>query len=665
MKKPVGIDFFCSVQHISHLAMKDGAFYFIQKHGNQKDNSYDSDLYRLKGGKASALTASRDVKEFSLLEEGIVFPCLREKQDKAEAERGLPLTVFQCLPYDGGEAQEYLRLPYALEQAEWLPGKRLLFRAAYDHLWEAALLQCDGNREEALKKRKEEAEGFTILDELPFWYNGMGIINKKRSALFLYDKEARMISEPMANVAKVVLSGDGKQALFAQKVYSAVAPVTDALVLMDTDTGECRPVAPGFSVAVKDYAFENASHALVVAQPVDEKNAPISLNPGLYRVNLEDGTVTPLETSGLYNYANAVGTDLKLGTQDHGLLVRGRTVSFLATIGHDSHLMQFDLASLTMRQVTRENGMVQEAILLEDGFAVIAMRGDGLGEIYTLDGQGNEHRASSQNGELLDCHELSTPVPLSFVNHAGTEIFGWVMRPAGFEPGKRYPAILNIHGGPKAAYGSVLFHEMQYWCANGYAVLFCNPTGGDGRGSAFADIRGRYGTIDYEDIMAFVDECLNRFDFLDGGRLGVTGGSYGGYMTNWIIGHTDRFRAAASQRSIANWLGFNFTSDIGYTFGEDQMQGTVWTDHEKIWEASPLKYADRARTPTLFLHSDQDYRCNMFEGIQMFSALRQLGVETRLCLFKGENHELSRSGKPKNRITRLQEITSWMDRYLK
>ncbi|HML46585.1 MAG TPA: prolyl oligopeptidase family serine peptidase, partial [Clostridia bacterium] len=213
--------------------------------------------------------------------------------------------------------------------------------------------------------------------------------------------------------------------------------------------------------------------------------------------------------------------------------------------------------------------------------------------------------------------------------------------------------------------GSVLFHEMQYWCAKGYAVLFCNPTGGDGRGSAFADIRGRYGTIDYQDIMGFVDECLKRYDFIDPDRLGVTGGSYGGYMTNWIIGHTDRFRAAATQRGIANWVGFNFTSDIGYTFGEDQMQGTIWTEHDRIWEASPLKHIHNAKTPTLVLHSEQDYRCNMFEGFQIFSALRRLGVDTRMCLFKGENHELSRSGKPTNRIKRLEEITAWMDAYLK
>ena len=135
-------------------------------------------------------------------------------------------------------------------------------------------------------------------------------------------------------------------------------------------------------------------------------------------------------------------------------------------------------------------------------------------------------------------------------------------------------------------------------------------------------------------------------------------------MTNWIIGHTDRFRAAVSQRSIANWTGYYGTSDIGYFFQPDQTGADPWQDVEKIWGQSPLKYADRVRTPTLFIHSDEDYRCPLPEGLQMFTALRAHGVESRLCMFKGENHELSRSGKPKHRVRRLREITEWFEKYL-
>ena len=239
-----------------------------------------------------------------------------------------------------------------------------------------------------------------------------------------------------------------------------------------------------------------------------------------------------------------------------------------------------------------------------------------------------------------------------------------MIEPAGREPGRKYPAILDIHGGPKTVYGPHFFHEMQYWANEGFAVIFTNPTGGDGRGNEFMDIRGKYGTVDYRDLMRFVDEALARFDFIDKERLGVTGGSYGGFMTNWIIGHTGLFKAAASQRSISSWLSFSNTSDIGYFFNADQTGATAWEDHEKLWEHSPLKYAGQVTTPTLFLHSDEDTRCWMAEGIQMFYALKNFGVPSRLVLFHKETHELSRSGRPKSRIRRNEEILNWMKKYL-
>ena len=146
----------------------------------------------------------------------------------------------------------------------------------------------------------------------------------------------------------------------------------------------------------------------------------------------------------------------------------------------------------------------------------------------------------------------------------------------------------------------------------------------------------------------------------------MAGGSYGGFMTNWVIGHTDRFRAAVSERSISNWVQKFCSTDIGYFFNHDQIGATPWSDGgEKLWWHSPLRYADRAKTPTLFIHSEQDYRCTLAEGIQMFTALRYHGVETRLVMFREENHELSRSGKPKHRIRRLEEIVAWYERHLK
>ena len=192
-----------------------------------------------------------------------------------------------------------------------------------------------------------------------------------------------------------------------------------------------------------------------------------------------------------------------------------------------------------------------------------------------------------------------------------------------------------------------------------YFVIYCNPTGSDGRGRKFADIRGKYGSIDYLDIMNFVDECIRLYPQMDKNHLYETGGSYGGFMTNWIIGHTNRFKACASQRSISNWLSFYGTSDIGVLFACDQNEADLWKDTAKMWNSSPLKYAVNVKTPTLFIHSNEDYRCPMEQGMQMYTALISNKIDAKLVYFKGENHELSRSGKPSHRLKRLNEITNW------
>ena len=199
----------------------------------------------------------------------------------------------------------------------------------------------------------------------------------------------------------------------------------------------------------------------------------------------------------------------------------------------------------------------------------------------------------------------------------------------------------------------------------GYFVFFCNPKGSDGRDNDFAEIRGHYGEEDYANLMDFADRVLELYPQIDRSRVCVTGGSYGGFMTNWIIGHTDRFCCATSQRSISNWFSFSGVSDIGWFFVADQCGTDLYGDPDQLWRLSPLKYTAQVKTPTLFIHADEDYRCPLEQGLQMYTALQERGVPTRLCMFHGENHELSRSGKPKHRVRRLQEITNWFEKYAK
>ena len=287
------------------------------------------------------------------------------------------------------------------------------------------------------------------------------------------------------------------------------------------------------------------------------------------------------------------------------------------------------------------------------------------GEIYRLDFKTNVlETLTTFNEEFVENRTLVEPESIVFNSKDGTEVHGWIMKPAEFETGKKYPLITNIHGGPHALYGNTFFHEMQVLAASGYGVLYVNPRGSHSYSQAFVDaVRGDYGGGDYEDIMAGVDHAVSNHDWVDEDNLGVTGGSYGGFMTNWIVGHTDRFKAAVTQRSISNWTSFRGVSDIGYYFTDWQIKAE-FSDIEKMWHHSPIKYVNQMKTPLLILHSERDFRCPMEQAEQLFIALKYEGVKTRFVRFPEADHNLSRTGKPNLRIKRLEHLTEWFDNLL-
>lgn len=241
----------------------------------------------------------------------------------------------------------------------------------------------------------------------------------------------------------------------------------------------------------------------------------------------------------------------------------------------------------------------------------------------------------------------------------GQKIQGWYLPPVdAMDP---YPAILNIHGGPQVNFGESFFHEMQVLAASGYGVIMLNPRGGSGYGQEFvASILGAYGSVDYDDLMNGLDYVISEHPEIDQDRVYVTGGSYGGFMTNWVVTHTDRFKAAATQRSICNWISFYGTSDIGPHFVEKQLQRDL-SDIEGLWELSPLAYADHLTTPLLVLHGQQDHRCPQEQAEQMYRAALKQGIDTKLVTFPESSHGLSREGLPNLRIERLNELLNWFD----
>jgi len=260
---------------------------------------------------------------------------------------------------------------------------------------------------------------------------------------------------------------------------------------------------------------------------------------------------------------------------------------------------------------------------------------------------------------------LSAPERFRFTR-AGFELDVWVMRPAGFVAGQRYPTLLNIHGGPHAQYGHNFFDEFQVYAGAGYAVVYTNPRGSQGYGESFAQaVVGDWGGGDYADVMAALDEALARHPFIDPDRLGVLGGSYGGFLTSWTVGHTKRFKAACSERAVNCQYTMFGTSDIGHSFNVVELGGPLpWEDMARYIERSPLTYAKDIATPLLILHSEDDLRCPIEQAEQLFVALKKLGREVRFVRFPGENHEMSRSGKPRHRLERFRHILEWFSTHL-
>ncbi|MDB1693395.1 S9 family peptidase [Enterococcus casseliflavus] len=272
------------------------------------------------------------------------------------------------------------------------------------------------------------------------------------------------------------------------------------------------------------------------------------------------------------------------------------------------------------------------------------------------------------SGEVTDLYDpnqavmsqlaISKPEAFWYEGADDWQIQGWYLPPT--ETQESHPAILYIHGGPQVCYGETFFHEMQVHAANGYGVILLNPRGGQGYGQAFVkSILGDYGNKDYQDLLLGVDAVVANHPEIDTNTIHVAGGSYGGFMTNWIVGHTDRFCAAVTQRSISNWISFYGTSDIGPAFVKFQLLREL-DETEGLWKMSPLAYASQVKTPTLVLHGENDLRCPQEQGQQFYMALQRQGVDTKLILFPQSSHGLSRNGLPNLRIERLQAISEWL-----
>ncbi len=651
----ININDFLNFNYLGNLkANKEETYYaYLVSKANLGENGYNHILYVSDGEKThKAVNLGKYNSFYFLNETSIIVAYAKTKEEENDfLERKTPLYKYDILR-KSFEYYKTLYLPVrnltVVSEDTWLIES---FLSESNHL----IYEDPANRSEILEMLKND-ELYEEIKSIPFYFDGGSFIKEGNNQLITFNpitNEYKNVFPKDINLSQVNYQKETNKIYLLAKKRSEVLNFYSDCYIYDLETKTLEQVYKNTTLNIASF-FELNNRYYVLAAPFEEYG--INANNHFYTIVNKEAVL--MEEFGFSTY-NSIGSDVRLlGSKSS--LIKDNKLYFLSTQKDRSKLYFFDN---NVNDYYNEKISIDGLINFKDNFILIALVEQNLQELYKLDYSSKELiKLSNYNDEALKDKYVSKPIYHEYYNN-DTKLDGWVMLPKDYDKNKLYPAILDIHGGPKTIYSDVYYHEMQVWANKGYIVYFCNPRGSDSYSDDFADIRGKYGTIDYDDIMAFKDFVLKNYS-VDKNKLGVTGGSYGGFMTNWIVTHNNDFKVAATQRSISNWISFYGTSDIGFYFQTDQTASHPISDFEKAWEQSPLKYANNIKTPLLFIHSDKDYRCPIEQAMQLYTVVKKNGVDSKLVWFKNENHGLSRGGRPKSRIKRLEEITNWFIKYL-
>ena len=589
------------------------------------------------------------------------------KDSSEQKKRGKGKAQIWLIPTDGGEARQLTFMPHGASNPTWSPdSQRLVFCAPVGPL--------DEENEDGKPLPKAR-----VIDRLWYRLDGVGFIYERRQHLFLLNIEVgngepQQLTDGDWDDSDPAWSPDGTQLSFvsSREEDRWRLPCSDlyTLSLANGQTGELRRLTDGsLSCGVPSWSPDGKTIAFLATLKLRSAN-----HVDLYTIahagqNSPQCLTTEFEGSCM-DWTNSDMSD------DHLLITpawaeNGKTLYVLAAQRGASRIFAVPATGTGSQVATVTPGNVHvmdfSASQAKSALALLIEDPTHVGEIFlcSTTTPGELRRLTGFNDALLEELALATPEYMPYTGADGWAMDGWIMKPRDFDPAKKYPLIVEIHGGPNTQYGYGFFHEMQLLVAQGYVVLYTNPRGSCGYGREFAlAVRGDWGTKDSLDIMAGVDALVQK-GYIDAQRMGVTGGSYGGFMTNWLIGHTNRFKVAITDRSVTNLASDFGSGDFGWTFADDELETTPWDNLDRYMQHSPIKYVKNIQTPLLIIHSEQDLRCNIEQAEQLFAALKYLGREVLFVRFEGQSHGLSRGGHPKLRLERLKHIQGWFEKYLK
>ncbi|MBB4823603.1 dipeptidyl aminopeptidase/acylaminoacyl peptidase [Sporosarcina luteola] len=656
-KKKVNVQDLYTLQSVTnpHIAPNGKEAVFVKTHIDEEENKYVANLYHidLETNEVTQWTYGKQrVSSPEWSADGTQLAFLSNREEKNQ---------LYVLSAKGGEARKVTTLEKGVSSFAWSPcGEKIWINAPVKEgkTFTDKEEKDDKKKPEPVRvtKMKYKADGVGLLPQDT--YRHIGVVD-------LATEEVTQFTEGNHQYGLQAVSHDGKKLVMSvNREENQDFEFRQPLLLVDMETKEETVIVEeeGYyggaafsfddryiSFTGSDRSFQNATHSELYVYDTKRGN----------RLNVTESIDAPVGDVTVADHQQGASAPAAVWTKDDHLYFQ------LATMG-DVRLY-FATLEGELYPASPENEHVYGYDVAGDGtFALVTVTDPtNPGELYKLTIATGERQAlTSFNETFVNEVELIKPEAIQFKGSKDWDVHGWLMKPAGWKQGEKYPLVVNIHGGPHAMYANTFFHEMQLLAAQGWGVLYVNPRGSHGYSQEFVDaVRGDYGGGDYEDIMAAVDYALEENAWIDKERLGVTGGSYGGFMTNWIVGHTDRFKAAVTQRSICNWISFFGVSDIGYYFSDWQILADM-KNVDTLWNHSPLKYAENVETPLLILHSEKDFRCPIEQAEQLYITLKSMGKETEFVRFPDADHNLSRTGTPNLRIERLNEITSWFAKYL-
>ena len=645
---------------------------FVRVSVNKKRTGYDTELWKVSTDASSApirLTSGPHDGSPRWSPDGKRLAFVRgvEKDGKPEPAQ------LCLLPMNGGEAWTITSLPKGVHGERWAPdGKTILFVS-------------DTTPEDLAKAKRKAPAGddehesdVRVITRALYRDNDEGYIDFKRhSHIWTIGvptspeevKDPKQITSGEFDEDDPAWSVDGSHIYFASTRVNEpyYEPAFTVLYAVPAGGGEIKQImrfeggTDSFSLSPdgKQIAFAGA-----LSQPVLSYT-----QPHLWIADLATGKATNIAP----RLDSDVDSDLiadqhppRGGAGHHPQWsADGRSIVEVVAEKGTASLRRFDISSGTVTPITHGNQEVITFTATPSGMMVALVdNATEIGDLYSVASDGSLKRLTNVNQQLWSELNLTPPEEFWYTSFDGKKIQAWIQKPPDFDPSKKYPLILDIHGGPHAAYGYSFFHEFHWMAAKGYVVLYPNPRGSTSYGQDFANIiQYHYPGDDYKDLMAGVDEVIKR-GYVDPTKLGVTGGSGGGVLTNWIVGHTDRFAAAVSQRSIADWSTFWYTADFTM-FTPFWFKGSPWQQRADFDDRSPLTYIDKVKTPLMLVEGESDFRTPPAAGGEMmFRALKYQHKPVVMVRFPGESHELSRSGQPWHRVERLDHIVNWFDIYL-